>query len=113
MLTYLIRRLLYMLPILIGVNFLTFSLFFLVNSPDDMARMHLGQKYVTQKAIDKWKKSHEYDKPLFYNQEKKGVEAFTHTLFFTKSLKLFVFDFVVLIADETSVLMSVNACGPV
>lgn len=93
MLTYLIRRLLYMLPILIGVNFLTFSLFFLVNSPDDMARMHLGQKYVTQKAIDKWKKSHEYDKPLFYNQEKKGVEAFTHTLFFTKSLKLFVFDF--------------------
>ena len=93
MLAYLIRRLLYMIPILMGVNFLTFSLFFMVNSPDDMARMQLGQKYVTQKAINKWKQTHNYDKPLFYNETSKGGEAVTDTLFFQKSLKLFVFDF--------------------
>jgi len=41
MLAYLVRRVLYAIPILIGVNLLTFLLFFVVNSPDDMARMHV------------------------------------------------------------------------
>lgn len=93
MITYLLRRLGYMIPILIGVNFLTFALFFLVNSPDDMARMQLGQKYVTPKAIEKWKVAHNYDKPLFYNEHSLGIERLTQTLFFQKSLKLFLFDF--------------------
>ncbi len=93
MLSYIFRRIIYMLPILIGVNFLTFSLFFMVNSPDDMARMQLGQKYVTQKAIDKWKHKHKYDEPLFYNSKENGFNSLTKTLFFHKSLKLFVFDF--------------------
>ena len=44
MLSYIIRRLLYAIPILIGVNIITFSLFFMVNTPNDMARMHLGEK---------------------------------------------------------------------
>ena len=47
MLAYLIRRLLYALPILIGVNLITFALFFIVNTPDDMARMQLGVKTVS------------------------------------------------------------------
>ena len=51
MLAYIIRRLLYAIPILIGVNLLTFALFFMVNTPDDMARMHLGAKRVTPEAI--------------------------------------------------------------
>ncbi len=93
MLAYLFRRIGYMLPILIGVNLLTFSLFFLVNSPDDMARMQLGQKYVTQKGIDKWKAAHNYDKPLFYNAKNTGMKVITETLFFQKSVKLFLFDF--------------------
>ena len=38
MAAYLLRRLLYAIPILIGVNLLTFALFFVVNTPDDMAR---------------------------------------------------------------------------
>ena len=70
MLAYVIRRLIYMVPIVIGVNFITFTLFFLVNSPDDMARMRLGEKYVTQEAIDRWKVKEGYDKPLFYNSKK-------------------------------------------
>ncbi len=47
MFAYIIRRVLYAVPILIGINVLTFYLFFVVNSPDDMARMHLGMKHVT------------------------------------------------------------------
>jgi len=48
MYAYIIRRVLYAIPILIGVNILTFALFFMVNSPDDMARMQLGMKHVQQ-----------------------------------------------------------------
>ena len=52
MLAYIIRRLLYAIPILIGVNLLTFYLFFVVNSPDDMARINLGVKRVTPEAVE-------------------------------------------------------------
>lgn len=94
MISYIIRRILYAIPILLGVNLITFVLFFIVNSPDDVARMHLGVKYVSQQEINYWKQTHGYDKPLFFNaQEKNVLHKFTNTLFFTKSLKLFVFDF--------------------
>ena len=55
MFAYIARRIAYAIPILIGINLLTFALFFVVNSPDDMARMHLGMKRVTPEAIEKWK----------------------------------------------------------
>ncbi len=93
MFAYIVRRILYAIPILIGVNVLTFALFFIVNKPDDMARMQLGVKRVTQEAIDSWKKDHGYDKPLFYNANPASGNAFTDTIFFTKSVRLFVFDF--------------------
>ncbi len=93
MLTYLIRRILYAIPILIGVNIITFTLFFMVNSPDDMARMHLGQKHVTADAIQQWKIKTGYDKPLFINKNQSGIKKITDTLFFTKSAELFTFHF--------------------
>jgi len=93
MTAYIIRRLLYAIPILIGVNVLTFVLFFVVNSPDDMARMHLGVKRVTQEAVDHWKAERGYDKPILINSEKQGIEAFTDTIFFQKSVNLFLFNF--------------------
>ena len=93
MLSYIVRRILYAIPILIGVNILTFALFFIVNSPDDMARMQLGVKRVTIEAIDSWKKDHGYDKPLFYNSHPDEGNALTDTIFFTKSARLFMFDF--------------------
>lgn len=93
MLAYIIRRSLYAIPILIGVNIITFALFFVVNSPDDAARSHLGAKHVTQEAIDKWKVERGYDKPLLYNAESEGLGKFSETIFFEKSAKLFVFDF--------------------
>ncbi len=93
MLAYILRRSLYAIPILIGVNLLTFWLFFVVNSPDDMARMQLGAKRVTPEAIERWKVDQGYDKPLLYNAEAGGVDKFTNTIFFDKSVSLFVFDF--------------------
>ncbi len=67
MIAYIIRRCLYAIPILVGVNVLVFMLFFFVNSPDDMARAHLGQKRVTPEQIDQWKREHSLDLPYFYN----------------------------------------------
>ncbi|MEE9343836.1 MAG: ABC transporter permease [Gammaproteobacteria bacterium] len=93
MFAYIMRRVLYAIPILIGVNLITFTLFFVVNSPDDMARMHLGMKRVTPEAIEKWKAGHGYNRPLVYNEAAQGADKFTDTIFFEKSVKLFAFDF--------------------
>lgn len=90
---YLVRRLVYAAFILIGVNVITFTLFFFVNSPDDMARVHLGVKRVTPEAIVKWKQERGYDKPLLLNDKSSGLGRFTDTIFFDKSVRLFVFDF--------------------
>lgn len=93
MLSYIIRRILYAVPILVGVNLLTFTLFFVVNTPDDMARMQLGIKYVTPEAIEKWKAERGYDKPLLFNQAQNGIDQLTQTIFFEKSIAMFAFDF--------------------
>ena len=93
MFAYIIRRVLYALPILIGVNLLTFVLFFVVNTPDNMARANLGAKHVTPAAIEKWKAEHGYDKPLLYNEAEQGSSTLTDTIFYQKSVRLFVFDF--------------------
>lgn len=93
MIAYILRRLLYAIPILIGVNLLTFTLFFVVNTPDDMARMHLGAKRVTPEAIALWKAEHGYDKPLLLNQQASGSQKFTDTIFFQHSASMFAFEF--------------------
>jgi peptide/nickel transport system permease protein len=93
MFNYILRRILYAFPLLLGVNILTFVLFFIVNSPDDMARMQLGQKHVTEQAIDNWKLQRGYQLPLFINQSETGLNKIKQTIFYQKSLRLFVFDF--------------------
>ena len=93
MISYVLRRILYAIPILIGVNVLIFSLFFVVNSPDDMARTILGNKNVTQAAIENWKQENGYHLPLFLNTEAAGIAQLTNTIFFAKSVRLFIFDF--------------------
>jgi len=93
MFAYLVRRVLYAIPILIGVNLLTFTLFFVVNTPDDMARMALGIKRVTPEAIEKWKQQKGYDKPLLFNGQAEGAGKLTDTIFFRKSASMFVLDF--------------------
>lgn len=90
---YLLRRVLYAIPILIGVNLITFVLFFIVNTPDNMARVHLGVKRVTADAITKWKREHGYDKPRFVNPAASGLGKVTETIFAEKSLSLFALQF--------------------
>ena len=93
MITYIVRRILYAIPILVGVNLLVFFLFFVVNSPDQMARKILGEKNITQQDVDNWKKQNGYHLPLWFNTEASGISHFTETIFYQKSVKLFVFDF--------------------
>jgi peptide/nickel transport system permease protein len=93
MIHYIIRRILYAFPLLMGVNILTFVLFFVVNSPDDMARMQLGQKHVTQNAVENWKQQRGYDLPLLWNSKAEGEEKLTQTIFYQKSVGLFLFRF--------------------
>lgn len=93
MIHYILRRIGYGVLILIGVNVFTFLLFFTVNTPDDMARMNIGGKRVSQDAIEKWKVERGYDKPLFWNPSAPGGGKITHTIFFERSVQLFALDF--------------------
>jgi peptide/nickel transport system permease protein len=93
MLRYIVRRLLYAIPILVGVNLITFTVFFVVNTPDDMARMQLGVKRVTPEAIERWKQERGYDKPLLYNTAARGASKVSDTIFWNHSVRLFRFDF--------------------
>ena len=90
---YLIRRLWYALFILIGVNLLTFMLFFTVNTPDDMARLNIGGKRVTQEQIDKWKAERGYDRPLYWNSAEPGSAKLTRTVLWERSVSLMALQF--------------------
>ncbi len=93
MANYILRRCLYAVLILIGVNLLTFTLFFAVNSPDNIARLNIGGKRVSADAIEKWKAERGYDKPLWFNRDAGGIEKITQTIFYDRSLRLFTLDF--------------------
>jgi len=93
LISYIVRRIAYGVLILIGVNLFTFVLFFTVNTPDDMARMNIGGKRVSQDQIEKWKVQRGYDKPLLWNGKVPGAAKVTNTIFFERSAQLFAFDF--------------------
>jgi peptide/nickel transport system permease protein len=93
MLRYIARRIVYGFLILLGVNLATFFLFFTLNTPDDMARLNLGGKRVSQEAIEKWKTERGYDKPLYLNAAHEGSAAITDTIFWERSVSLFMLDF--------------------
>ena len=91
MAAYLLRRLLYAGPIILGIVVITFLLFFVVNKPEDMARRTLGQK-ATPEAVAAWVRAHGYDLPLFFNAQEQGLSRLTSTLLFRKCAGLGVFD---------------------
>lgn len=72
MLNYLIRRLLYMVPILLGVMLITFLLFNVVNTPRQMAYRMLGPK-ASPLAINNWLNNHGFldhngkERPILLN----------------------------------------------
>lgn len=63
MLKYIIRRVLYAVPILATVSFLTILLFYGVFPPERIARNNLSAKNPTQKQLKEWLQQHGYDKP--------------------------------------------------
>lgn len=90
---HIIKRLLSAIPLLIGINLITLLLFFAVNSPQDVARAHLGHKHISQEQVNVWLESHGYQYPLFYNAKAKGTDVWTQTLWWQKAMPLFVFHF--------------------
>ncbi len=93
MMAYLARRLAYLLPILLGVNLLTFGLFFFVHGPDSMARTILGERHVDAEMIERWKREHGYDLPRLWNPSARGVEKLTRTIFWQKNVPLMALEF--------------------
>ncbi len=93
MLNYFLRRLGYGVLVLIGVNLVTFFLFFTVNTPDDMARLNIGGKRVTQEQIDTWKAERGYNKPLYWNAQAEGSGRITETIVWERSISLFALKF--------------------
>ena len=93
MINFILRRLGYGALVLLGVNLATFFLFFTVNTPDDMARLNIGGKRVTAEQIEKWKVERGYDKPLYFNAQQSGTAAVTDTIFWERSVSLFLLDF--------------------
>lgn len=66
MFSYIVRRLLYVIPIVLGVMLVTFVLFFVLQSPEAMARNVLGKRANPQN-IEAWLHERGYDKPLYLN----------------------------------------------
>ena len=63
MLRYIVRRVLYAIPILVTVSLLTFLLFYGAFPPDRIARNNLSAKNPTPAQIKEWLSTHGYDKP--------------------------------------------------
>jgi len=91
MIAYLIRRILYAVPIILLIVLITFVLFFILNKPADMARHTLGSK-ATPEAVAAWVRAHGYDLPLFYNAKERGLDKFTSTILFQKCGRLLILD---------------------
>lgn len=62
MLSYIIRKLLYAIPVLIGVSILTFLMYYVMTPPQILAKRNLG-KNPTQPQIKNWLHQHGYDRP--------------------------------------------------
>ncbi len=84
--SWLVRKLMYAILIVLGVNLFTTVLFFQVNSPDDIARFQLGSKRVTPEAIERWKKDRGLDQPLLWNASLTGGAQLTQTIFMQRTL---------------------------
>lgn len=97
MLAYLLRRLAFGAVTVVGVLLLLFALFFLVATPDDVARKALGDKAMPE-AIAQWKANHGYDKPRLWNPA-----APLDTMLAEHLRRMLTFDFGNSDADDTPI----------
>ncbi len=89
MFSYIVRRLLYVIPIVLGVMLVTFLLFFVLQSPEAMARNVLGKRANPQN-IEAWLHERGYDKPRFLNT--RPGEPLFDSIFFNQMKKFATFD---------------------
>jgi peptide/nickel transport system permease protein len=97
MIAYLVRRALFGAATIVGVLLLLFVLFFLVATPDDIARKALGEKALPD-ALAQWKTSHGYDKPRLWNPEHPA-----DTMLAEHFRRMLTFDFGRSDADDTPI----------
>jgi len=94
MIAYSIRRLLQGIPTVLGVLFVFFFIFFMVNDPDKMARGANGGDKASAQAIEEWKAEKGYNLPLFFNWKAPGFKAkCTETRFYSFYSKMLTFQF--------------------
>ncbi|MBU1078060.1 MAG: ABC transporter permease [Spirochaetes bacterium] len=90
--TYILRRILYALPVIFGVMLITFVLFFYLTTPETIARQILGEK-AKKEVIQSWIHMKGLDKPYFFNTEAPGIRKVTDTLFIDHIWSLVTFQF--------------------
>ena len=107
MLAYITRRIAYGALIVLGVLMFLFVLFFMITSPDDIARKAVGEKAMPA-VIERWKVNHGYDKPLF-----PGSGHVTDNLFVDHFKKMLTFDFGRSDADDAPIVQRLKeGVGP-
>ncbi|MGD9109963.1 MAG: ABC transporter permease [Phycisphaerales bacterium] len=79
MIAYIIRRLLYTVPIVLGVLLLTFSLFTLVGGD---VSLEIAGKGATQETIEEIREEYGLNKPLFLSWDSQFINHFKHALTF-------------------------------
>jgi peptide/nickel transport system permease protein len=89
MFSYLVRRILYAVPILIGVMLITFVLFFVIQSPETIAKVTLGKR-ATPQAVQDFMHNRGLDKPMIFNR--KPGESLFDSIFFNQVRGLATFD---------------------
>ena len=80
MTAYIVRRMLYSVPIVLGVLLLLFALFFLYADTEAMARKALGEK-ASVEVVNNWIRARGYDRPKFFNT-KYGIIYFQVVQYF-------------------------------
>lgn len=89
---YILRRILYALPIIFGVMVITFILFFYVTTPRTVALQILGEK-AKKEVVDNWIQAQGLDKPYYFNSQAPGFRKVTDTIFLNHIWSLMTFNF--------------------
>ncbi|HEW79138.1 MAG TPA: ABC transporter permease [Phycisphaerales bacterium] len=79
MITYIIRRLLYTIPIVFGVLLITFILFIVVSGDTSVEE---AGKSASKETIEEIRKERGYDKPLFLSWDSQFIKHLKNTLVF-------------------------------
>ncbi|MBN1897241.1 MAG: ABC transporter permease [Spirochaetes bacterium] len=89
---YIIKRILYAIPVIFGVMIITFALFFFLTTPRAIATQILGEK-AKKEVIDSWIHLKGLDKPYFFNAKAHGFKKLTDTVFVHHMWSLLTFQF--------------------